>query len=686
MPALTWRDVAVPNFSPAIEGVSQANQAFQNAAGKLMAGIKNYDEGLDEQATKAAWTKALGIKDVNAFDAALAADPTMGGGSRVDVNTMRQLFAQGNNLRDRRNADFTYDKGVEDRTRELATSDYFTAAAPLISIMRNPLASNEDRQAAQKKLEGLNTAHVNGSAVYGTAGEYGNGIKGKQEFDASAQRMKIEKTDADRRSEEYNNNKYIASLAGTPEAMSAAEGGPATIYAYLQSKKVPPHLMAQAIQSLSALAPTAQGIAQSNAEFAGTTDVDVTTSLGNTVIGRDGKPVQMRTPDQGLVFNESLANHKFVPGMTYAQMDAQHPGLYKESKQYYEKRGIKHDGSTAFGIFQMVGKTRQGLYKEAGVDPNAPITVETEERLAKALFDRVMRQNAGKSEVEKARALAEQWDIFKRRDGGNLYKNGAITAVRNGWSSARGIIAAGESSTNLGAKLVSRADFEARTKEAGATLQSGLRGLRDFGDIRASMGKSDTQDAGMEVLKKAGYDATDPEFGANGRQALAYARDIMRVKLNGGAPVSHEAAAKMLAFIESYNPGWLAGHFRDSTVTKGEIETAISKLGGQATGILNTASASALALSEKHAGALTGYQKAYSDYQAHKGSDPKLMSVYKDRLDKAERWLDTVNSEISQRDRTLAGASKILNGITGSASVDPKRRRFDTRYTFGIAG
>lgn len=156
MGTLTWRDVAAPDFRPAMEGYNQASQLLTNAFSGLQQGLNKFDASKSDQVNKAFALKLAQFNDPAALQAALAADPTLGQDARrLSADAIASTGTRVNTLLDQnmkglQAKDLTADIDFEGRTRtrQIGQWDATDAARPMAAKL---IAAGDDYE-AQKKI------------------------------------------------------------------------------------------------------------------------------------------------------------------------------------------------------------------------------------------------------------------------------------------------------------------------------------------------------------------------------------------------------------------------------------------------------------------------------------------------------------------------------------------------------
>lgn len=92
MAALTWRDVAAPDFGTSLQGINQFSRLLDNAFEGGIGAIDKYDRTQDEVANRAINERSLAIRDPNALAAAIADGSILGNDRfRASTSTLQAL-------------------------------------------------------------------------------------------------------------------------------------------------------------------------------------------------------------------------------------------------------------------------------------------------------------------------------------------------------------------------------------------------------------------------------------------------------------------------------------------------------------------------------------------------------------------------------------------------------------------
>jgi len=92
MAALTWRDVAAPDFSGSLQGIGQFSRLLGNAFAGAEGAVGKFDNAQDEMANRAILERSLAMRDPASYEAALADGSLLGSeAARASASTLAGL-------------------------------------------------------------------------------------------------------------------------------------------------------------------------------------------------------------------------------------------------------------------------------------------------------------------------------------------------------------------------------------------------------------------------------------------------------------------------------------------------------------------------------------------------------------------------------------------------------------------
>ncbi|QDP54356.1 MAG: hypothetical protein Unbinned4120contig1000_8 [Prokaryotic dsDNA virus sp.] len=440
--ALTWRNVAAPDFSPAMRGQEIFARLLSDGFASAQRGLDRYDDSISEQVNNAIQLRIAGADDTDAAKAILAGLQTDPNAKRISDQTLNLAMARPDALTQQAFNEGRLDDSIYNRQRVRG----FDAAEDRFAKLY------ADRQAAYAKgteegqawdaanpnaMDGLSLAATRQNVQDASAATMGAlDITGKElsnegarlgikqaEFDYDTGVWRFGNEKADRADVEAAQG-FMANFQGSGYTLEDLNG-------QLASSGLSPG--AQAIVR----AQTGQNIPGSYGDYGGSAGG----GAGGSVTGHGGVSAYD-------VLNYQARGQGFesVPSSVKTVGDAMAFGKSMLNDMY--SRGVpRGTGSSAMGLYQITQSTMAEFGEQAlgknwrKADWRDP---ETQDRLGRAIFE-------GKGGVRgSAQRLADRWAMFKGKP------QLAAQVARMPWEQAREIIAKGESGASPAALLLAQ--------------------------------------------------------------------------------------------------------------------------------------------------------------------------------------------------------------------------------------
>lgn len=438
---LTWRNVAAPDFSPALAGYQASANMLDRALAAARGGFERVDSRISDQVNNAFQTQLLGYQDAGALEAALAENPTLGfDARRVNADSRALAGSQVNTLlgrqqtrQDIRQGDLQYDRDSFAYGEEKGKVERLEAGSPFITAMTQAAISG-DTGAFQTAFQGAKDSGLRADEILSAVANAQDLLSGQTDIAGAQQDQAQSSTRFRWEGEDRLNQTKAAELANL--ALSQGDNPESWLYALERnSKGVDPRVVAQArsmitgeVGNIYAVGGGSSGEVPSGGSFA-------------------GNPM-------GIVNYEARGRgFASVPDsvQTLGDLDSWGTTVLRGSNGSY---------SSASGPYQITRNTFREFAPEAlGSDwKSAPNTFETHDAVAKAIFERSNGSNS---------AIRGRWAAL------NNMSDAEVAALRRmPWEQARQTIARLESNTNP-ARALSNATVEVSTAAAVSNIGNG---------------------------------------------------------------------------------------------------------------------------------------------------------------------------------------------------------------------
>lgn len=372
MAALTWRDVAAPNFGGSLDGINQFSRLLDQSLQGAERAVGRYDAAQDEMANRAINERSLAIRDPAALAAAIADGSILGSDRfRASTSTLQALDNRVGALQQEGLGRINLE--TAGRTNDQAKA--FDAAAPDIAEYTrlretDPKAAEAYRQAhpnlANPALGGRNILSIQRGGLDAETGGLANSNT-RQAMDLA---MRREGRDADlfgREKTEWGENRAAQSLM----AQAYRDG--------VTMDDMPEYLAAHGISGVTA------------ARLIGISNGVLPANMGGGSVGGGGGG--SGDPLSTVNYQARGAGFGSVPASVQTMGDA---------SKYADSINSAGVASSAMGPYQIVGNTRDRLaQQEFGKNwRDVPYSMENETRIATRLFNSVKGDPA---------ALRKQW-------------------------------------------------------------------------------------------------------------------------------------------------------------------------------------------------------------------------------------------------------------------------------------
>lgn len=434
---LTWRDVAAPNFGPAMQGYQMFSDLLNNAFSSAERGLAKYDSQRNDAANRVAMFNAMTEQDPEQLKSKLASGELFKGIdlARLSPETIAAADSRVNTLLNRdlseENLNFTRFSNDKAKTKEASRQAARDAVAARANayMSGDPAAIKASDEAYNKALAGLPFEDIL-PTQQGIVGLRGSVLNNS----STEQRLSQDKTLFDRGTLEYNEGRQAMDIANQ---IISRGGDVSDIDRLLPEYKIS-GTTAFRVRSLAAqYLPASLG--------------------GGGVPMPSGNGADGAMPASGI---DPVRQFNYAAkGKGYESMPAsvQTLGQASDYQADMNRKGIKE---TAFGLYQMVGSTLRS-YAPAALGSNwrnQPLTAENQDAIARKVFEDPRHRNAS--------AMKKQWVALQK------YSDDQVNQIiKMPWEQAREFITQGESGVSAAAVLAGQAPLANTIRSEGAASQ-----------------------------------------------------------------------------------------------------------------------------------------------------------------------------------------------------------------------